>query len=175
MPSSSSQIPVGGQAVSRKKPIEVIDSFPAVPDFTDEAYGPLSPSVQTRLSNADEQPTVEPYGDLSPSVQTRLSNSNINKQPSVESSVALSPSFDYLPGNFKYQKHPYAVHGTSLPYPSPKAPKRTYFNTEPATPGAANLQLNSFRPAGVSRPVDEVPFFIQGVRPLARIPSTIYI
>ena len=173
-PSSSSQVSDAGNAVSSEIQNEAFDTFPAVPDVTDEAYGALSPSVQTRLSNADKQLTGEPYGALSQSVQTRLSNSNINKQPTVDSSDALSPSFHSLPDNFKFkhQKHPYAVPGTTV---FMEAPKRAYFTADRAKTSAANLQLNSFWPAGVSRPVDEVPFFIPGVRPLARIPSTIYI
>ena len=88
-PSSLSEVPDAGQAVSSEIPNEGFDSFPAVPDATDEAYGALSPCIQTIFSNADEQLTKEPYGALSQSVQTRLSNLNINKQLTEKSSDAL--------------------------------------------------------------------------------------
>ena len=78
------------------RPFDWFDSFPAVPDATDEAYGALSPCVQTIFSNADEQLTKEPYGALSQSVQIRLGNLSINKQLTEKSSDALFPPHSIL-------------------------------------------------------------------------------
>ena len=112
---------------------------------------PFRPSLAN--SNADELLTEEPYGALSPSVQTRLSNSNINKKPAEEYSYALSLSFHFLSENikFKHQKYSYDGQGT---YPSVKAPQRTYLNAAPAKTSTANLYFNSIHPSGVSGPVD---------------------
>ena len=68
---------------------------------------PFRPSLAN--SNADELLTEEPYGALSPSVQTRLSNSNMNKKPAEESSDAPSLSFHFPSENikFKHQKNSY--------------------------------------------------------------------